>query len=206
MNVTRTAVVLAAGVGSRLRPLTDDKPKALVQVSGSTILRRAVDALSAHGVRRLVVATGYREDAIERALADSDLEILCRRNPEYDRTQNSVSLGLCRDALAGGAFFKLDGDLLFDPVILQRLDESEAELAAAVDSGAALDAEAMKVRFLVDGSIAEFGKGIPLAEARGESIGIERIAARAGERLFGALEVARRAGEVGLTQQFRLSS
>src|SRR5690349_17685877 len=129
---TRAAVVLVAGVGSRLRPLTDDKPKALVEVSGKTILERAVAALSAHGVRTLVLATGYRHESLERAMAGSDLEIVYRRNPEYERTQNSVSLALCRDVLDGSAFLKLDGDLLFDPSILERLDASDAPLAVAV--------------------------------------------------------------------------
>lgn len=198
MNTTRTAVVLAAGIGSRLRPLTDDKPKALVEVSGATILARAVKALSDYGVRKLVVATGYREEAIERALAASDLEVVYRRNPDYDATQNSVSLCLCRDALVGSAFFKLDGDLVFDPRILEHVDESPAELSVAVDCGARLDPEAMKVRLAEDGYIAAFGKGIPLAEAAGESIGIERVGEAASAALFAALEAARNAGETGL--------
>src|ERR1043165_6962711 len=130
---TRTAIILAAGTGSRLRPLTDERPKALVEVSGKSILGRAVDALSAYGVRRLILATGYREEALERALAESKLDVVYRRNPDYEHTQNSVSLALCRDAAVGSAFFKLDGDLLFDSRILERLDASAVGLSAAGD-------------------------------------------------------------------------
>lgn len=198
MNSTRTAVVLVAGVGSRLRPLTDEKPKALVEVSGKAILARAVGALSAHGVRTLVLATGYRHESLERAMAGSKLELVYRRNPEYERTQNSVSLALCRDVLEGSAFFKLDGDLLFDPAILEHLDASDAPLSVAVDRGVALDPEAMKVQIASDGCITAFGKEIPVARAQGESIGIERVTADASRRVFAGLEAAIRAGETGL--------
>jgi choline kinase len=196
---TRVAVILAAGIGSRLRPLTDDRPKALVSVGARTILARAVDALVGVGVSKLVVATGYREDALRRALADAPLEVVYRANPEFDRTQNSVSLALCRDALEGEAFFRLDGDVVFDASILSQLDPAPASLAAAVDRGRMLDAEAMKVRVEHGSSkITAFGKGIPLAESAGESIGIERISREAGTPLFDGLDRARRAGETNL--------
>jgi choline kinase len=196
---TRVAVILAAGVGSRLRPLTDDRPKALVSVGGRTILGRAIDALVGAGVSRLVLATGYREDALKTALADAPLEIVYRPNPQYDRTQNSVSLALCRDALEGEAFFRLDGDVIFDSEVLSRLDRDAAFIATAVDRGRLLDAEAMKVRLDASGRrILAFGKAIPLTESGGESIGIERIAADAGRPLFDALDRVRAAGETDL--------
>ena len=69
MSETRTAVLLVAGIGSRLRPLTDDRPKALMDIGGETILGRALRILGQHGVERIVLATGYREDAVRAALA-----------------------------------------------------------------------------------------------------------------------------------------
>lgn len=194
---TRTAVILAAGIGSRLRPLTDDRPKALVPVRGRSILQRAVSALASHGVDHLVIATGYREDAIVRALEHAPMKITYRRNPDFERTQNSVSLALCRDVLEDCAFLRLDGDLVFDAEILSRLDDSTAPLAAAVDRERALDGEAMKVE-LDGGRILRFGKGIPLERAFGESIGIERVSGELSGPLFVALDRARAAGETGL--------
>src|SRR5689334_990717 len=175
---TRTAVILAAGVGSRLRPLTDEKPKALVDVSGRHILGRAMDALRAAGVQRLVVASGYREDALIAALRDAPFEVIFRHNARYETTQNSVSLALCRDAVEGEAFFRLDGDVVFDPNVLSRLGAAQASLVAAVDGRRPLDAEAMKVQVdASSGAIIAFGKGIAVSEAAGESIGIELISA-----------------------------
>ena len=197
---TTAAVILVAGIGSRLRPMTDDRPKALVDLGGETILGRTVRLLASYGVRKVVLATGYREDAVRAAMQDAPVAVEYCRNPEFDRTQNSVSLALCRDALGPDAFFKLDGDVVFQRQVLERLDASSAELAVAVDAGRTLDAEAMKVT--VSGpaalQISAFGKGIELAQSAGESIGIERICGRFSPILFAALNAAIDGGETGL--------
>ncbi|MEO6601826.1 MAG: phosphocholine cytidylyltransferase family protein, partial [Polyangiaceae bacterium] len=189
--------------GSRLRPITDDRPKALVDIGGETILGRTVRLLASYGVRKIVLATGYREDAVRAAMNALRLDnpgieaVEYCRNPEFDRTQNSVSLALCRSAVGIDAFFKLDGDVVFQRQVLERLDASSSELAVAVDSGRMLDAEAMKVT--VSGvNIAAFGKGIALSESAGESIGIERIRGKASTTLFESMDVAIGGGETGL--------
>jgi choline kinase len=194
---TAAAVVLVAGVGSRLRPLTDDRPKALVDIGGETILGRTVRLLASYGVRKVVLATGYREEAVRAAMQGAPVFVEYCTNPEFDRTQNSVSLALCRSKLGSDAFFKLDGDVVFQRQVLERLDASTSELAVAVDAGRTLDAEAMKVA--VSGvAIRAFGKGIGLPESAGESIGIERIAASASSTLFDALDAVIAAGETSL--------
>src|SRR5215471_10339278 len=62
-------MVLAAGLGKRLRPITDEKPKALVTVQGRTLLDRALDHLESVGVKRVVVNTHHKAERIERHLA-----------------------------------------------------------------------------------------------------------------------------------------
>ena len=209
-GATEVAVVLVAGQGTRLRPLTDDRPKALVQVGDETILGRAARLLAAAGVRRLVVATGYRADAIRAALEGSPLEVACCHNPEFATTQNSVSLRLCADAVGGQSFFKLDGDVLFHPAVLSRLETAGAPLAVAVDGRRAhgsprlhdaegpLGAEEMKVLIEAGGRIAAFGKDLPPAACAGESIGIERVDAALAPALFEALARASAEGRVDL--------
>lgn len=204
---TRTAVLLVAGMGTRLAPLTDDRPKALVDVGGETILRRAARVLREHGVRRIVLATGYRQDAIEREVeawkaewgeGENGITAVIAQNAEYASTQNSVSLAYCEAAVEGGAFFKLDGDVVFSREVLERLDDSAAELAVAVDGKRPLDAEAMKVT--TQGTrITAFGKQLPVQGSAGESIGIERLSAGAGARVFAAL---RAAIESGVTNRY----
>jgi len=194
---TTAAVILVAGIGSRLRPITDDRPKALVEIGDETILGRAVRLLASYGVRRIVLATGYREDAVREALRNAPVDVEYCKNPDFDSTQNSVSLALCRAAIGSDAFFKLDGDVVFQRQVLERLDATDTELSVAVDAGRMLDAEAMKVS--VSGSrISTFGKGISLAESAGESIGIERLAAPAARKIFAALQQPIDGGETGL--------
>lgn len=183
------AVILVAGVGTRLRPLTVDRPKALVQVGERTIMLRAIELLLARGIREIVLATGYREDQIRKAVAEVPARVTLCPNPDYASTQNSVSLGLCRPALVGKSFLKLDGDLVFDPRVLDRLLAADAELAVAVDSRRELDAEAMKIRINSAG-IAAFGKALPVSEAHAETLGIEGLSARAAGLVFDAIDDA----------------
>jgi choline kinase len=195
--MVEAAVILVAGVGSRLRPITDTRPKALAPVGDETILSRAVRLLLDFGVSRLILATGYREDAVKAALAGLSSTVIFCPNQRYESTQNSVSLALCRDAVDGRSFFKLDGDVVFDPELLERIAAPRAELSAGVDSGRKLDEEAMKV--VVEGSrIRRFGKAVPLAASHGESIGIERLESSASGKLFDALDERVRAGVTGL--------
>ena len=195
--MVEAAVILVAGIGSRLRPITDTRPKALAPVGDETILGRAVRLLLDFGISRLILATGYREDAVREAVAGLPCEVLFCPNPRFDSTQNSVSLALCREAVGGRSFFKLDGDVVFDPELLTRIAAPSAELSAGVDSARKLDAEAMKV-VVEAGSIRRFGKAVPLSESHGESIGIERISASASEKLFDALDARIAAGVTDL--------
>lgn len=198
-STAELAVILVAGIGQRLHPLTLDKPKALVPVGPETMLGRAVRLLIAHGVREIVLATGFREDAVKQAMAGCAVPVRYAHNPQYQTTQNSISLLHCREAVAGRSFYKLDGDVLFHPEVLARLDASAASLAVAVDSRGNLGAEEMKVRVDPDSRrITAFGKGLEPETCFGESIGIERIAKGLSERLFEQLTVARDRGETGL--------
>jgi choline kinase len=199
MKRTRAAVILAAGLGSRLRPLTDDRPKALMDIGGETILGRAVRLLSEYGVEHIVIATGYREDAVRAAVRNASVRASFCRNERYDSTQNAVSLALCRSAVESeGGWFKLDGDVVFQAEVLTRLDECGAALAVAVDAERDLDAEAMKVECDSSGRVLAFGKQLAVAAARGESIGIERISASGSPIVFSELERAVIDGRTGL--------
>ena len=190
-------VLLCAGGGTRLRPLTDDRPKALMDVGGETILQRAIRLLLASGVREIVVATGYRSEAVQAALAGSPGSITYCHNAAYDRTQNSVSLLLCAEAVRGRDFFKLDGDVLFQSEVLTRLSRAESALAVAVERREDLGDEEMKV--ITEGSrILAFGKQLSPSRSYGESIGIERVAAATGDALFRALARAADAGRTDL--------
>lgn len=185
--MTKVAVVLVAGGGTRLRPLTDSMPKALLPIGGGeTILGRAVRLLTEAGVTRVVLATGFCEDAVRDAMRSAPIDVRFCRNDAWERTQNIVSLHVCADAVGAESFFKLDGDVLFRPEVLARLAASPADLAVAVDARNGLGDEEMKV-LVEDGRITRFSKQLDPARSAGESMGVERIDARLTPQLFAAI-------------------
>ena len=193
------AVLLVAGIGERLHPLTLHRPKALVEVGPESMLGRSVRMLIAHGVEEIVLATGFEEPAVREAMRGISVPVHYCPNPDYRTTQNAMSLLGCEDAVAGRSFYKLDGDLLFRPEVLDRLDACGGQLAVAVDKTAQLGVEEMKVRLAADRrTIEAFGKELEPATCQGESIGIERVNDVVVSSLFHGLRGARGSGETHL--------
>ena len=114
-----TALLLAAGTGSRLRPLTLDAPKCLTEVGGEPILGRLVDNLRLQGIKRLVVVTGYLEDCIRDFLEviAADLQVDYVFNPVFSTTNNIYSLWLAREVIEE-PFVLIESDLVFEESML----------------------------------------------------------------------------------------
>jgi choline kinase len=115
-NPIRTAVILAAGQGLRLRPLTDQRPKCLVEVNGLSLLSRQVESLEAAGFERLVLVTGYESERVMRHVArlGTSLDVVFVHNEQYATTNNVFSLWLVRKHVDEG-FVLVESDLLFEP-------------------------------------------------------------------------------------------
>ncbi|KKM72297.1 hypothetical protein LCGC14_1421920 [marine sediment metagenome] len=110
----RTALLLAAGTGSRLSPLTDWLPKCLVPINGISILERLVNSLKSHGFKRLVIVVGYHEKCIRDFLGAraGGMEITYITNPVYKTTNNIYSLWLARKAI-NEPFLLLESDVVY---------------------------------------------------------------------------------------------
>lgn len=130
----RKAVILAAGFGSRLRPLTDLRPKPLVEVNGTPILHNALQNLEAVGVREVTIVVGYRKDAIQYSCGRrfGGLDINYVESTVFDRTGSAYSLWLARDALLSGDCYLLEADVFFEEDALRRLTIDDAANSAAV--------------------------------------------------------------------------
>ena len=117
-----TACLLAAGTGSRLRPLTDSIPKCLTEIDGRPILERLVMGLRQQGFKRLVVVVGYLEPQIREFLdgCAGHLAVEYVRNPIYRTTNNIYSLWLAGSAIQE-SFLLVESDLIFDPRLLEGL-------------------------------------------------------------------------------------
>lgn len=169
----RKAVIVAAGLSSRLYPLTTDTPKALLPIGNETMLARSMRLLGEHGVTDIAVVVGYRADAMHAAIGDAATVI---SNPYYRHCNNMGSL-LMAKAFAGHApFAYLHGDLVYQGSMLASfLRKSAVQGQSCLDLLTAfgpVDDEAMKVRTTADGVLVESNKSIPLDEAAGEWTGI----------------------------------
>ena len=130
------AVVLTAGYGRRMRPLSDYRHKALLSIGGTTILGRIMDALVATGTQDVTVVTGYRAEEVREFLLGSyrDTRFHFVHNERYETTNNIVSLSMAFQEMDFEEdVLLLECDLLFDPLVLQRLVDHPAGNVALVD-------------------------------------------------------------------------
>jgi choline kinase len=192
------AVILAAGVGSRLAPLTDDRPKVLVEVLGRPILFRQLDALSAAGVapRDTVIVAGYRADVLRDALARGGFaDCTVVMNDKYEPWNNFWSLYVAEPAVRGHDILQMDGDVLLDAKILPRMLGAHGDALLAVDRRPDLDDETMKVQLRDDSELVlELSKKLPPERCAGEYIGISRLSADVARKVFTELERLRDEG------------
>ncbi|TKV74017.1 phosphocholine cytidylyltransferase family protein [Bradyrhizobium elkanii] len=130
----KKAVILAAGSGSRLRPLTDLRPKPLVEVNGTPILHNALRHLEAVGVETVAIVVGYRKDAIQYACGTQfgAIQIKYIESSVFERTGSAYSLWLARDVLLCGDHYLLEGDIFFEEDSLHCLNQSKCADVAAV--------------------------------------------------------------------------
>lgn len=121
------AVVLAAGEGTRLRPLTSDRPKCLVELAGRPLLDWQLDALSAAGVDDITIVTGYRDDQITAGTRRV-------RNPRFDETNMVASLMCAREAFDGSDDVLVAySDIVYEPRLVRSLAADASDVAVVVD-------------------------------------------------------------------------
>ena len=185
------AIILAAGVGSRIRPLTDNCPKSLLKVGGNTILKMMIANIRQCGIEDIVLVLGYLQDQIRDFVATTfpDLKVTYIVNEHYTQTNTGYSLMLSADAVKGSAFIKFDADVVFDKSILQKLIDSEYENCLCIDSHIQLNAEEIKVVTQDGNRVLQASKTLNPRDAVGESIGIEKISQTTSVTLFNELRL-----------------
>ena len=184
------AIILAAGMASRLRPLTLTTPKSLLKVGERSLLQRSMDALIANGVTEFCIVTGYLHDMIEVFVKEQYADIIQVTyiyNKVYETTNNIYSLWLARPFAEGQEVLLLDSDLLYDPQIVTRVIATEAPNVLTLIKHDLGDEE-MKVVTDAQGSIKEISKTCNPADAAGESLGIEKMGKEYTKALYHELE------------------
>jgi len=164
------ALILAAGMGKRLMPLTQDTPKCLLKVGGKTIIEHQFDALYKNNIKDIVIVIGHQGEKIKRLIGDKARYI---ENNDFATTNSSYSLWLAREEMKDG-FIYVNSDLIFHWKILQDLINSKSENAIVTDNRVKIDSDMQKIK--LDGSqIVIMGKEIPVDEAQGEAVGPVKI-------------------------------
>lgn len=187
MKSPNRAVILAAGQGKRLLPLTEARPKCLIELSGRTLLAWQLLRLQAAGVQEAVIVTGFRADAVEAEVARLGLEMPVRLvfNPFYTVSDNTASCWIVREAFDRDVLL-LNGDTLFGPGVAERLiGAPEAEIIVTIDRKPSYDADDMKV-LTEDGALRAIGKTIEAYDA--ESIGFLRFSKPGAARFAAGVE------------------
>ena len=194
------AVILSAGQGKRLLPLTETRPKCLLPVAGRTVLEWQLRALAANGVADVTVVTGFGADAVDAVLRDLGPRahaVRTRFNPFFAVSDNIGSCFLARDVLedgsrdAGGCLL-LNGDTLFEPALLRAvLQAPAAPIAVTIDRKPRYDADDMKVSLSGD-RLRAIGKTLPLERVDGESIGLLAFRGEGGARFAAGVDAALR--------------
>lgn len=168
------AIVLCAGNGRRLRPLTDDRPKCLLRFGERTILELCLDNLKAAGIHDVVLVTGYGRGLVERLARERDgNRISCVVNENYASTNTAASLRLALREMDDD-FILINGDVLFEGSILFDLLSSPDPNGVAVDADIPLDAEEVKV-VARNGRLLKISKELEPRQCQGEAIGIYKI-------------------------------
>jgi choline kinase len=183
-------VLLAAGVGRRLGE-NYEGPKALLAFDGRSLLRRHMEALAANDIRRLSITIGYQGSKLREAVAEvlrlpglQNLSVSFVENPEY-RKGSLVSLLAQRGVLdAGAPVLLMDGDVLYDARMIERLLSGPGEGVLLVDRELEPGDEPVKICFDGAGQIVDFRKVPTRPHAWfGESVGFFRFSADLAARL-----------------------
>jgi choline kinase len=167
-------IVLCAGRGARLQPLTDDRPKCLIEFDGRVLLGLCLDSFRASGIEEIVLVTGYKRELVERFVAErGERGLTFVTNERYAETNTAYSLNLALRVMDAG-FVLANGDVLFDRTILRDLIACPVPNCVAVDTDIPLDAEEVKV-IVRDGRVSDIGKDLDPSRSLGEAIGLYKI-------------------------------
>lgn len=154
------AIILAAGMGKRLKKLTQDNTKCMVKVNGVTLIERLLHQLDVYNLNRIVIVEGYRGKKLIDYIASLDIKTKIEfvENPIYDKTNNIYSLSLAKKQLCEDDTLLFESDLIVEDSLIKELVEDPRETLALVDKYESwMDGTCVKIS--EDDSITDFVPG-----------------------------------------------
>lgn len=165
-------IILTAGVGRRLYPLTKDIPKGLLKVSVKTILEYQIDFLCDYGIKDIVLVVGHGAKKVKEVIGNKVKYVF---NPKYKDTNNIFSLWVAREEIRGFDCVLIHGDTIFYPKILKRLVTHKGDICLAIHQDDVREMIRVKVK---GGLITEINKTMSSTEAYGNFVGIAKFSAK----------------------------
>ncbi|TBL48092.1 HAD-IIA family hydrolase [Obesumbacterium proteus] len=181
-------IILAAGVGSRLRPMTNDKPKCLVTVAGKPILEYQLNAYRKAGIKDIYIVVGYEGEKIKNYCKHiRDINIVIVENEIYEDTNNMYSLFLVKEYAEGKDFILNNADLVISDSLVKNMVQSKKTDLVAVDVGLFND-ESMKVSVNEIEYINDISKSITEESSFGCSIDFYKFSEKSSRIFFDEIE------------------
>ena len=176
------ALLLAAGPGTRLSPITDTCPKAMVPVNGKPILVKQIENLLENEVNDITIIAGYKAETIISKISTEFMQIKIVQNEEFSFTNNMYSAYLGCESTGDEPFLMMNSDVYFDSSIIKSLLFMDEPNAIVTDIGRYLD-ESMKV-VEKDGRLVKISKNIAKNDALGSSIDVYKFSTEANKAFF----------------------
>lgn len=185
-------MILSAGMGTRLMPLTKEIPKPLLEINGMTLLERMIKNCMNVGINEFIIIVGYNKEKVIELAPELEekhsISIKIVENERFDVTNTSVSTYLASKNLEGEKaddFILINGDNVVDPQIIADIAKRE-NTSLIVDNYKQLNEESFKLiienetfnedKTIANGTIKEIGKGININSSTGEFIGVSKVA------------------------------
>ncbi len=176
------ALILAAGLGTRLTPITLTCPKSLVPVNGKPILFKQIENLYENNIKDITIISGYKAEVLEKAVHEKWQDIKIIKNVDYANTNNMYSAYLGRMNVCGGAFLMMNSDVFYDASIVSALLLNSFPNTIVTDIGTYKE-ESMKV-VEKGGRLVEISKEVTQENALGSSIDVYKFSKEGGEVFF----------------------
>jgi choline kinase len=172
------SIILAAGEGRRLRPLTENNPKCMVNLFGKSLLQRQIEVMKSCGIDEIVIVTGYKSEMIKFP------DIHYVRNENYEYTNMVKTLFCAKKELVGNIIISY-GDIIYEKSVLQKLINAKTDISVIIDKNWKMywnerfenplnDAESLKIN--AEGNISEIGQCVnSFDDIQGQYIGLMKF-------------------------------
>jgi len=172
-------VILAAGMGQRLRPLTEDKPKILLEINGKTLLERFISVFSKNNISEFILVVGHYKEKVDEAIISLqkkyNINVKIVENEKYDITNTSCSTYIASKDITDD-FVLINGDNVLDSNIVKKIINTE-NTGMVIDNYKELNEESFKIT-INNGIIEDIGKELNIETSNGEFIGVSKVVKR----------------------------